>query len=124
MRSIIACVAFVFALFSPSTHAVGPFDGIWSLNAQNTFIGWVSIQENNGTVIAIVHETDLTWNAFQGPRSGSNFNVTTILGSISAQYTGSFTSTTTYQATQIFCTPVTGPCGLPNGTIVTGTKVW
>ena len=124
MRYLIASAALVFALFAPSSRAAGPFDGIWTLVVQNTLIGYLIVQENNGTLIVAELQNDLSWNAFQGPRSGSNFTVSTIVGSISAQYSGTFTSSTTYQSTQVFCVPVTAPCGLPNGTVFTGTKIW
>ena len=120
------CAALASALFSAPGKAAGPFDGIYTAVFQNTLIGYVTIHENNGSLVVAVLETQLTWNAFSGLRSGSNFSVTSIsgAGAIAAQYSGTFTSGTTYRATQISCVPLSENCALPNGAIITGDKIF
>jgi hypothetical protein len=125
MRYIIACAALVFALSASHSKAAGPFDGIWAVAFQGSQIGYLTLQENSGVLVAVLLETDLTWNAFSGPRSGSHFAVSSLAGagSISGQYSGTFTSGTTFQATQLSCVPAFA-CLLPNGAVVTGNKIW
>jgi hypothetical protein len=124
MRYCVTCAALVLALFSPHTKAVGPFDGIWTIIFQNTLIGYMTAHENHETLIVGVLGTDLTWNALQGPRTGTNFTVSSIAVGISAQYSGTFTSDTTFEATQLSCVALTDVCLLPDGATIRGDKIW
>jgi len=91
----------------------------------NTFLGYVSIHEKNGNMVAATLDTDLMWNALQGYRVSAGFDISSIIGGASARFAGTFTSATSYRATQLLCFPNPGyVCLLPDGATVTGSKIW
>jgi hypothetical protein len=126
MRYLIACAALVFAFTTPHAKAAGLYDGIWTVIYANTLIGYLTIHENNGTILVGALESDYTWSALMGQRSGINFDVSSIAGGVAAHYVGAFPSSTTYHATQVSCVPVSPGygCLLPNGANVSGYKIW
>lgn len=83
MRKIFLVV--IFLLVSMSSHATGPYDGIYTLNINGSFLNYMSVHENeiDNNIIAIsLDQADgLEWEAFSGLRTGNRATLKTIIGS-------------------------------------------
>lgn len=112
-------VTMLFILSSP-VMAGGPYDGVWNTQA----LGFISLHENNGQVIAIRLEKDLGfWEAGMGPRNGTAIRLESIVSNVTSAYNVTMTSDTTFTAVLESCTPVS-ECLLPDGYTFTGIKIF
>ncbi len=115
-------------MFSTPTKAEGQYDGIYSLTPD---IGYVTIKEQNGTLVVILNQTvpEPIWNAMMGTLNGSSTRLSSILSdsldSVNVTIDVQFTSSNSFQAMQVSCLPSYDyDCLLPNGSLVTGQKIW
>ena len=126
MKKFALSLLIVLGLFSAEAQATGPYDGIWAMTYQGTVVGYVTVQENAGTVVAVWLANDnLSWVAYLGPRNGNTLDVSAILGGVTARVTGTFTSPSAFTGTQVFCVAaVDWNCLLPNGATILGARIW
>lgn len=126
MRKFAVSVMIVFGLFTADAQAAGPYDGIWAMTYTGVAFGYFTVQENNGTIVAVFLPGDFSaWEAVVGPRNGNTVDVSTIVSGVSVRITGTFTSLTTFTGTQVSCVPSAAwNCTLPNGANFQGTKIW
>ena len=83
MKKLLTALSFL--IFISPAHAAGPFDGIYTFNFNGTLVGYTSIHEVNGVVIAIILEPspfDATWEAVQGVRNGNTVRFNSIAGTV------------------------------------------
>lgn len=114
-------------LFTTQAHATGPYDGIWTASYLGTFVGYYSVHENNGTLVAISAKGDNTlWEAYAGQRIGNTASLSTIVSGVNASLTVQFLSDSAFVATQLSCVPTlaTWQCPFPNGAIIQGSRIW
>ena len=112
----------VLILICSTVQAEGVYDGIW----QSEGIGYFSVHEKEGTIIAIrLEDNTVGWEAFSGELSGNTTRIKTLIGDIQAVLNVTFTPETTFSATQESCVPPLGDtCLLPDGFTFNGNKVW
>lgn len=126
MKKLLLCILISISsiVFTSTARAEGIYDGIYSTNPD---FGYVTFREQQGTMLAIMNQTlpDLLWSAATGSLNGSSVRVSTIIGDTDVTIDVTFTSPSTFQATQVSCTANPGyRCLFPNGSMFTGKKVW
>jgi len=112
----------VLVLICSAVEAEGVYDGIW----QSEGIGYFSVHEKEGIIIAIRLENNTAgWEAFSGKLSGNTTRIETLISDVHAVLNVTFTSETTFSAIQESCVaPLGGTCLLPDGFTFNGNKVW
>ena len=122
-KIVIAMIGFL--LMANEASAVSIYDGIYQLNPN---IGYATLREQNGTMIAVVNQTygGYSWGAANGTMNGSSVQLSTIIGHINETINVNFTSATTFTAIIVSCSPNTAGyyCSFKAGQTLTGTKIW
>lgn len=127
MKKFVVLLAMVFGAMPASAQAAGPYDGIWAATYQGSPIGYFSAHESTGTlVVALLPAERSYWEAFIGQRNDNAASLTTIVGDASAAISVTFTSATTFTATQISCVPKQSGarCLFPDGAVFQGNKIF
>ena len=122
LKSSIFFILFSFLTFN--VYAEGVFDGIYNTNPN---IGYAYLKENIGSVIVVLNQTiqdDLQWNAASGNLIGNAVRLYSLIGYNTTVTDVTFTSNTTFTATQVSCVAGKRTCLFPNGTTFTGNKIW
>ena len=85
MKRIIAAITLFLLATTTPVQAAGPYDGIYTFNFNGSLVGFTSIHENNGVVIAMILEPspfDSTWEAIRGIRNGNTVRLNSIYGTV------------------------------------------
>lgn len=110
--------------FAVEGQAESIYDGIYQLDPN---FGYVTLREQNGSMVAVINQTlpDLRWGAATGALNGSSVRLSTVIGTVNTTVDVTFTSPSTFQATQVSCTPDPGYyCIFQNGATFSGKKIW
>ena len=111
-------------ILTTNANAAGVYDGIWQMYYGNSFIGYNSIHQNGDQLIAIpLYTNNLSWEAVIGTLDSNAVTVNSIISDASYTIRVIFDSANSFTATQVACSP-TYNCLLPNGAVLTGTKIW
>ena len=125
MKKLFVLLCMALGLPFAEAQAAGPYDGIWSLSYFGIPIGYYSVHENGGMLLAVSLPDGSAWDAAVGTRNGSAVTLTWIVGNADGTASVVFPSATTLSATQTSCTPkVAGVRCLPNGSVVQGIKIF
>ena len=120
MKKLIILISFF--LLPLSSFAAGPFDGIWQIES----LGYTTISERNGVVVAVNVYDRGDWEAYRGVRNNNLIRFETIKSTANTVLNVVITSDTTATVTQESCVPVVqgSACLLPNGVSLNAVKVW
>ncbi len=121
MKNIIyiAWVLFCSPVMSSESEGV---TGIW-----DTQVGYFSVHENNGIVVAIRLDDDRSsWDALSGERNGDTIRLETLISGVNVVVNVTLKSENTFTAVQESCAPAEKDsiCLLPNGVAFEGNKIW
>lgn len=121
MRKLLLALLLTLS-FTTAFASNGKYDGIYQSAA-----GLVTVQENNGTMVFVLLNSDTGWyNPAVGNRSGNVFKLESLMAPIDAKYTVSILSDTKMSVIQTSCKPLYNnvTCKYRDGTVFTMDKVF
>lgn len=127
MRSRALLLSIVLGLLTTQARGAGPYDGIWIASYLGNQIGYYSVHENNGMLVAISLRGDNTlWEAYLGQRIFNVVTVSTIVSGVNATFGVQFISDSNFTATQLSCVPRLAGwnCPFADGAVIQGVKIW